>query len=89
MQTLYVLHPKSHFHIPSLRSFVQKIHPVPRLFMTSGNKLVFLNKGFLVPTPKPQAGGPLLVVFPRLHIQYIRSYPPVTNKRFGNIVTDI
>jgi hypothetical protein len=27
------------------------------------------------PTPNPQAGGPPLVGFPRLLIQYIRSYP--------------
>jgi hypothetical protein len=26
--------------------------------------------------PNPQAGGPPLIAYPRLIIQYIRSYPP-------------
>jgi hypothetical protein len=36
----------------------------------------FLQWGVFGPTPNLQAGGPPLVGFPRLLIQYIRSYPP-------------
>jgi hypothetical protein len=32
--------------------------------------------------PNPQAGGPPLVVCPRLLIQYIRSYPPTGGRPY-------
>jgi hypothetical protein len=38
--------------------------------------LIFYGKGLLALRPTPKAGGPPLVVCPRLLIQYIRSYPP-------------
>jgi hypothetical protein len=40
-----------------------------KLFVTS----FFYGEGLLTPRPTPQAGGPLLVISPRLLIQYIRS----------------
>ena len=39
-------------------------------------KDIFLRRGAVSTSPKPQAGGPPLVGFPRLLIQYIRSYSP-------------
>jgi hypothetical protein len=38
--------------------------------------LFLYDEGLLAPSPTLQARGPLLVVFPRLLIQDIRSYPP-------------
>jgi hypothetical protein len=38
--------------------------------------LFFTMKG-CYPTPNSQAGGPPLVVWPWLLVQYIRSYPPI------------
>jgi len=35
-----------------------------------------LRPGVVNTSPNPQAGGPPLVVLPRLFIQYICSYPP-------------
>jgi hypothetical protein len=40
------------------------------------NRLEFLWSGDISPPTNPQAGGPPPVGRPRLHIQYIRSYPP-------------
>jgi hypothetical protein len=40
------------------------------------NKIIFYGEELLAPRPTPQAGGPPLVGYPRLLIQYIRSYPP-------------
>jgi len=37
---------------------------------------VFLRRGVVSTSPKPQPGGPPRVGCPRLLIQYIRSYPP-------------
>jgi len=37
---------------------------------------VIFRRGVVSPSPNPQAGRPPLVSFPRLLIQYIRSYPP-------------
>jgi hypothetical protein len=39
------------------------------------NKLIYLRKGVLSPTPNTQVGGPSFVGCPRLLLQYIRSYP--------------
>jgi hypothetical protein len=44
--------------------------------VTFCNKLIFLRRGVVRPTPNPQAGGPPLVRCPRLLVQYIRSYLP-------------
>ena len=40
------------------------------------NKASFGGEEWLETRPTPQAGGPPLFCFPRLLIQYIRSYPP-------------
>ena len=37
---------------------------------------VFLQGGLVSTSPKPQAGGPPIVGFPRLLIEFIRIYPP-------------
>jgi len=37
---------------------------------------LFLRRGIVSISPKPHAGGPPLVDYPRLLIQYIRSYSP-------------
>jgi hypothetical protein len=54
MQTPYVPCSKSHVHIPSPTSFIQRIHPGLRLCMTFRNKLVFYGEGLLAQclTPK-------------------------------------
>jgi hypothetical protein len=61
---------KSHIHFLSLISFIRRIRPGSRPFVTQRNKL------FFSPTPNLQAGEPLHVGSPRLSIQYIHSYPP-------------
>jgi hypothetical protein len=38
--------------------------------------ICFWRGGVVSTSPNPQAGGPPLIVCPRLLIQYIRSYPP-------------
>jgi len=63
---------KSHVFFLLLRS-CQRISPGPRHFAIFRNKL---NSWGFSPTHNPQAGGPLLVGYPREFIQYIRSYPP-------------
>jgi hypothetical protein len=45
----------------------------PRLIDTFRNKLAFYGEGFVAPRTTPKAGGPPLVVCPRLLIQYNRS----------------
>jgi hypothetical protein len=47
---------KSHVHIPSLRSCIQRIHPGPSLCVTFRNRFVFYIEGLLAPcqTPKLQ-----------------------------------
>jgi len=40
------------------------------------NKASFCGEEWLATRPTPQAGGPSLFCFPRLIIQYIRSYLP-------------
>jgi hypothetical protein len=40
------------------------------------NKLIFLRRGVVSPTPNPQVGIPPLVGCPQLLIHYIRNYPP-------------
>jgi hypothetical protein len=47
-------------------------------FLIFRNTHIFLRRGVVSPTPDNQAGGPLLIGWPRLRIQYIRSYPPYT-----------
>ena len=39
-------------------------------------KVFFYREGLLAPRPTPQVVGPPLVGYPRLLIQYVRSYPP-------------
>jgi hypothetical protein len=63
---------KSHVHIPSLGSFIQKILPGPRLCVAFRNEFVFNREGLLTPRPT-QAGGsplvvcPLLLLYPQYH----------------------
>jgi hypothetical protein len=38
--------------------------------------MCFLRRGVVSTSPNPQAGGPLLVGYPRLLNQFIHSYPP-------------
>jgi hypothetical protein len=45
---------KSHVHIPLPRSFIQKIHPGPRLIDPFHNEFVFYGEGLLAPRPPPQ-----------------------------------
>jgi hypothetical protein len=78
--SLYRLHT---FHVPnrtslilSLRSFIQRIHPGPRLSKLIRNKLIFLRWGVVSFTPNRQTGRSPLVVCPRLLISYIHSDPP-------------
>ena len=51
---------------------LQREHLAHEYFLT----VVFLRGGVVSASPNPQAGGPPLVGFPRLLIQFIRSYPP-------------
>jgi hypothetical protein len=53
-------------------SFNQGIRPGPRLFRSFRNNF-FYGEVLLTPRPTPKAGGPPLVICPRLLIQYIRS----------------
>jgi hypothetical protein len=61
--------------LSTAREVTQRIRPGPRLFYDFRNKLIFLRRRIFSATPNPQVGGPLLVICPRLLIQYIRSYP--------------
>jgi hypothetical protein len=45
---------KSHVHIPLLRSFIQKIHPGPRLIDPFRNMLAFYGEVLLAPRPTPK-----------------------------------
>jgi hypothetical protein len=56
VQTFHIPSTKSHVHFPELTSFIQGIRPIPRLFVTLRNKLIFQCEGFVIPTPNPQAG---------------------------------
>jgi hypothetical protein len=71
----YITHTKSHIHILSLRSFIERIRSGPRLFYGFRNKFISSVKS-ISPMLNLQTRGPPLVVFPRLLLQYIRSYPP-------------
>jgi hypothetical protein len=42
---------KSHIHISSLGSFIQRISPGPRLFYDSSNKFIFCGEGLLAQRP--------------------------------------
>jgi hypothetical protein len=48
--------PRSRCHVRTSlrRSFIQRIHPGPRLFMTFRNDLVFYSEGLLVTCPMPK-----------------------------------
>jgi hypothetical protein len=70
------------FQVPNLMSFFHwlgrakesvQVWGALKHFVTIKN---FYGEGFSAPRTTPQAGGPLLVSCPRLHIQYIRSYRP-------------
>jgi hypothetical protein len=52
---------KSHIHFLSLRSFIQRIHPGPRLFVIFCYKLIFYCEDLLVPHPTPKLEDHLLV----------------------------
>ena len=52
------------------------IHKCPPSRLVNISYLSFSRGGVVSSSPNPQAGGPPLVGFPRLFIQYIRSYPP-------------
>jgi hypothetical protein len=54
MQTPYVPCAKSHVHIPSHRSFIQRMWPDLRLFMSFHNKPVSYGEGLLAPHPTPK-----------------------------------
>jgi hypothetical protein len=54
LQTPYVPCAKSHVHIPLLRSFIQKIHPGPRLIDPFCYMLVFYGEGLLAQHPTPK-----------------------------------
>jgi len=59
-----------------LLSSCQKNSPGVRHFETFSNNKSFFTVSFGSPTPNPQAGGPPLVGYPQLLIQYIRIYLP-------------
>jgi hypothetical protein len=46
--------PKSHTHIPSIRSFIQRIRPSPGLKHMFRNKLIFYSEVLLAPYPTPK-----------------------------------
>jgi hypothetical protein len=55
-------------------SFIQIIRSSPKPFLIFGIK-IFLRRGVVGPTPKTQAGGPPIIAYSRLLLQYIRNYP--------------
>jgi hypothetical protein len=65
------------------RLYDLQIRPGPRIFNDFQNKFIFLRWSVVSPTPKPQAGGPPLVVRPQLLIQCIRSYRLLVGKPNG------
>jgi hypothetical protein len=69
----------------NILSFIQKIRPDPRPFVTFRNRLILLRWCVVSPTPNPQTGRLPFVGCPRLLIQYIRNVetrdPPNTDKQ--------
>jgi hypothetical protein len=57
--------------------FPRRLRRTLRPCVTFRNKLYFMVRIVLNPSPNPQAGGPSLIGWPWLFIQYIRSYPPL------------
>jgi hypothetical protein len=54
MHTSNIRSTKSHIHFLSLRSFIQRICPGPRLLMNFRKKAIFLRWGIVYPTPNPK-----------------------------------
>ena len=67
--------PNVHYHIP-VPILSQRISPGLMSLWMVRNMMRFLRWGVVSTSPKPQAGGPLLVGCPRLLFQYIRSCRP-------------
>jgi hypothetical protein len=72
------------FHNPNLMSLFHRLGHLSResiqvqgTFMTSVTNLFVYSERFVSPTSNPQAGGPPLVLYMRLLVQYICSYPPL------------
>jgi hypothetical protein len=58
----------------TVSSFIQRIRPSPRPFVTFRNKLIFLRWWVVSPMLNPQVGRPPFVGCPRLLMQDIRNY---------------
>jgi len=59
---------------PMVHYRVHNSPPILRPCVTFRNKPFFLRWGDVSPSPNPQVRGPHLIGYPRLPIQYIRSY---------------
>jgi hypothetical protein len=66
---------KSHAPLSLLRSY-HSISPCPRLCLWIFRNKDSFSEWVVSPSPKPYAGEPPRVGYPRLFIQYIRSYLP-------------
>jgi hypothetical protein len=67
---------KSHIHFHSLRSFIQRIYPGPRLLVFFLNKLIFYGEELLAPCPTPKLEDrPLLAVLRTRHAVVTRDPP--------------
>jgi hypothetical protein len=60
MQTPYIPQSKSHIHIPSLESFIQRIRPGPRLVQIVRNKFIFYSEVLSAPRQTPKLEDHLL-----------------------------
>jgi hypothetical protein len=54
IQTSYIPRAKSHVHFLALRSFIKRIRPGPRTFVTLRNKLIFYGEKLLAPRSTPK-----------------------------------
>jgi hypothetical protein len=88
MQTSYI-------HVPNFMCIFLSLGSLPKesvksdIHCDTSYQVKFLQGGVLFPMLNPQDGSPTFVGYPRLFIQYIRSYPPylVAVDSIGNLGT--
>jgi hypothetical protein len=64
------------WHGQSSDTAIQRISLCPRILANFRNNIIFLRWGVVSPPPNPKSGGPPIVGYSGLLIQYIRRFPP-------------